>query len=319
MLFPLSKSFSSSGLFNRGGEHTGPLAHRVWNVDYSGSEERTVDLHKVLCQKKPYSEQLRMIKLRSDELGRKDAEFRRAHSEVLRSTERRLDEECKEHQGEWRKGLAAARRRRLQGELSMTQHLKDQSLAFTASRLEMTGRVNSMPTLCGPPPAREDAERTRLREYGPSRLEEQTRHYFQDTRRLKEKIDSRPMTMTKGPRCRPVDVVVEERKALGLASLYKAQRSYKSQLESVGDELNERMWSTRQATREDYQGHLDFLRTARDEAEKQKDAFKEMVQEELEAREERLRSRPKTFAGYTPKLKSDRRLRWEAAMAEIHA
>lgn len=84
MLFPLSKSFSSSRIFQKGGDHWPQQAHRTWSIDQTGHRERTLEIHQILVDKKPYSAQVQLAQKRADAARKRDAVAAQAYSDHIK-------------------------------------------------------------------------------------------------------------------------------------------------------------------------------------------------------------------------------------------
>lgn len=317
MLFPLSKSMSSTRLFQSGGQLSEPILRRQWSAATPGAEERMYEVHKLLTEKKPFEEHLRVAKNGADELRRKDIEFARAHTESIKDLQRRLDEQLKERQGEWVQGLAAARQRRAAGAADIMADLRQKQQDYQGARAEMEARVKTMPMLGGEPPAREGAERDAQRRTRMEAVKEKTKEYFQERRAMQQKLGERPMSMSKGQLRRDPADEIEERKVAKMAQASAAHREYESKVQALYDKHHGRVFVERKKREEDFQAHLDYRLAARDLAASRKAATQEKIKAEFAAREERLNDRTQTFGGYSPKAKSDRRMREEAALADL--
>mmetsp|Transcript_31372 Transcript_31372/g.91579 ORF Transcript_31372/g.91579 Transcript_31372/m.91579 type:complete len:332 (-) Transcript_31372:252-1247(-) len=319
MLFPLSKPMQSTRFFQSGGTHSEPVLRRQWHGTTPGAHERMYEVHRLLTEKKPFSEHLKMASMRTAELRRQDAELSRQHSATIKEMQRRYDDEAKACRREMRAGLAESRRRRSDGAEAIAAAMRDQAKAQQGARADMESRVRSMPMLGGEPPAKESAERAAQREENFMAVKARTKDYFQERKACTQRLAERPMSMSFGEPRRPNDEVIEERKAARMTQGSKAFREYEAQIESVYDKHHQRILAVLKQHKEDFQAHLDHKLAARDEAGARRTAQQRQIREELEGREERLKNRTRGLAGYTPMAKSDRRMRMEAAMEEFAA
>jgi len=320
MLFPLSKGMSSTRLFQSGGVNSDRVIRRTWHGGASGAaDERKYEIHKLVVDRKPFSAHLRLAKSRAEDLRRQDAEFSKEHREGLREMQRRLDEQSQENKRAWMRGLRDARLRKADGAEDVAARLKEQQTTYFAARADMEARVRSLPKLCGEPPAKETAERTAQREARLRAVTDVTKQYVQERKEFQKTLAERPRSLSTGALRRPTAAVVEERKAAGLAQLSQAYKEYEATLQDVHDRHHQRILDERRQMREDFQGHLDFRLAAQDSLKAKHLAQQEQAKREAEERNERIRNRSKSFGGYSPKVKSDRRLREEAALEEIAA
>jgi len=317
MLFPLSKSFTSTRLFQSGGQHGAPAINRTWTGSAPGAEERSLELHRLLTERKPFTEQLRLAKQRSEDLRRKDVEFSRAHKECINDVQRRLDEQAMENRGKTMDGIRDFKRRRADSEGVLSEKMRSQQESYSSQKKEMEERVKELPTLCGEPPAKEAADRREQRVGGRQVLKQQTRQYYEERRAFQDKLSDRPRSFSEGCLGQPKDEIIDERKAAGLAVLSKSARDYEAQLEGLYSKHHQRVKSERKQREEDFQAHLDHRLANADALATRRASLQERVKNEAAEREERLNSRPKGFAGYSPKAKSEQRMRKEAVLAKL--
>lgn len=317
MLFPLSKGFTSTRLFQSGGEHHSPVVNRTWTGHAPGADERSLELHRILTAKKPFAEQLKLAKARSEDLRRKDVEFGRAHKATVAEVQQRLEEEATENRQRTLDGIRDFRRRRAASEGALAENMRAQQEAYTSAKKEMEERVKAQPVLCGEPPTREGVDRREQRHGWKQALKQNTRQYFEERRGFQEKLEARPRSLSAGCLGRPKDDIIDEKKAAGLSVLNQAAREYESQVEGLYSKHHRRVRTERRQREEDFQAHLDHRLACTDALLTRHTALKERVKAEAAEREERLKTRQKSFCGYSPKVKSERRLREEAALAKL--
>jgi len=275
-------------------------------------------VHRLLTEKKPFDEHLRMIKQRSEELRKRDVVYSRAHKASIQELQQRLEEESRESRRALREGIRDFNRRIADREADRKERVQGGNSDFKSQKAEMETRVRSMPALCGEPPAREAMRRICARDEGSQVAKNATNQYYQELRAHKEKLAERPKTLSFGKMGRPKDKILEEKKAAGLAGLSQSSRDYSSHLEGLYDKHHKRTRAQRQQHKENFQAHLDHKLASQDESAARREATKKKIQEELAEREERALSRPKGFGGYLPQEKSDKRLMIEAAHSELH-
>jgi len=282
------------------------------------AEDRTLELHRMLTERKPFEEQLRVAKCRSESLRKQDVDFGRAHKEAIAEVQQRLDEAARENRQKTIDGIREANRMRAASEGVLADRMREQQESYTSQKKEMEERVKGLPKLCGAPPTRETAERREQRTSNRQAMKLQTRQYFEERRALQEKFEERPKrSFSQGAVGRPKDEVIEEKKADGLSALAKTGRDYEAQLEDLYSKHQKRVRAERRQREEDFQAHLDHRLAASDELFARRSALQEKIRSEAAEREERRQSRAKGFHGYSPKAKSERRLREEAARAKL--
>lgn len=319
MLFPLSKSFTSTSLFQSGGQHPAPVAHRVWEGRTPGQEERVVEVHRLLTERKPFSEHMKMIQQRSEALQMRDVFFGRTHKEGIRELQETLDRDAAVVRQQRQEGIRDFKRRRAVSEGALAQTMRDQHEAYSTTKTEMEARVKELPMLGSGPIPRESSERLNKRLNGAADMSAGARQYYEERREFAQKLGERKESLARATPCRPKDHIIEEKKTAGLAALSKTGSDYEAHLVGLYDKHHVRVKHESRKHREDFQAHLDHRLNASEAMASRQEALKQKVTEEKTMREERLVARPRGFAGYSPKAKSDQRLRKEEALAELAA
>lgn len=313
MLFPLSKSFSSTSFFQRGCSTQAAVPHRTWQNENPGAEERALEVHRLLSLKTPYAEHLALIKQRSDDMRRKDVDFGRAHAERLRDLHTAMQDSRREGRREISQRIEEHALRRSQSDSAIAGALKEQAEAWRARQAEMEARVRQMPKLMGDPPSPECAHRVGERDGLAQAIQATTKVYYEERKTQQQRLNGRSKSMSFGIKGPPQDSVIQERKTAGLAAMTALYREYESELNGTHQRQQARTRCERQKMKEDFQAHLDHKTAAADELAARRAAFQKRVKEDAAAFEERANSRQKGWAGYKPQEKSERRIHLEAA------
>lgn len=305
MLFPLSKSFSATSIFQKGGEHHPAPASRTWQIDSSGSRERTQELHQLLTDQKPYSHHLAIIRRRADEGKRADVVRTRAHAEQVRAITQKQTQEMRVRRQNLRESIEKYNADREEGDDQMKRQMRDQQQKFVKWREDMEERVKTNPPIHGAPVKVESRLiRKGLHDEAQKTLKKQSLQYFKEMREFNESLSERkPQEWAPQP--------PPERKPSGAAGVQSTQREYEGFLEGIYRTHHSRVRDTRRTlaaeTRE-----IEERNEARAATSTRLATF---GRGKLDAEEmqERLKTRPKTHGGYTPVVKSDKRMRNEEA------
>mmetsp|Transcript_77102 Transcript_77102/g.160493 ORF Transcript_77102/g.160493 Transcript_77102/m.160493 type:complete len:322 (-) Transcript_77102:473-1438(-) len=316
MLFPLSRDFSATKLFQSGRNEV-PLRHRTWQASVPGAEERALEVHKLLSEKRSYSEHLKRIDQRAEELRSMDQQFAREHRAGLQEMKQRFDEQSQENRRALQQSIREFNHQQNEAKVARAAKFQQERGDYKERRMEMENRVRSMPMINGEGGPRESQERTRARENLGQDFSNVHAQYYQDLHEVKDKLNSRP-NLTIGSKRRSQDDILAERRAQGLAHLGKTTREYCQELEGHYDKHHQRIQNIRQSHQEHFQAHLDHRMAAMDAFNAKLSSQKQLIRDELQAREERVNARGKSYGGYVPKAKSDRRLQLEAAEAELN-
>lgn len=324
MLFPLSKDFSSSGIFQKGGEHNQRPIKRVWTIDHTGSKDRTKELHLLLTDQKPYKHHERLAARRAQEGKKQDDDTLNAWKDHLRDMYQRIDGEAEGRRQEMYSQMRAYKRRNAASDSNLKQMLRDQAKDHLDFLKDMGGRVNSMPPMWGGEPLRETRERTQARKDAHKGVIEQTKDYKQAIKSLNSELDKRgPQEWTAVPR--PSNETIQSRrKAKGLAELTQKKEDYESTLEAMMDREHQRVTSERREMRRQCreadlrlsQEKGDLLKSLND-TQAMKKAELDGIQARVNGRGNGRPDHPEftgyATAGYTPVEKGAKRLRDHAA------
>mmetsp|Transcript_59814 Transcript_59814/g.142440 ORF Transcript_59814/g.142440 Transcript_59814/m.142440 type:complete len:351 (-) Transcript_59814:73-1125(-) len=308
MLFPLSKSFCSSGLFQTGGSE--PLRRRVWSVDHTGKHEKVQELHKLLTDKASYEKHLSLIARQAQEGARADSLRARTYQRHLQEIQERVQEESDERKRKMRQETLQYLRERADRDLERTQGFQTMQKDFSHSMRDMEERVRSRPPIWGEVPEGESRERRAQRAAAQKNVHEKTRQYFREQKELKARLADTPSEYA-ALNHKPVSV--EKRKKEGLEKISRQLKDYDSFLDDIYATHHDRVYGARRELEEENRD-----RTRRKLALTQSHVLSRSTQhlratEELARMKERVRSRPQSFGGYVPVHKSDRRLREEEA------
>jgi len=328
MLFPLSKDFSSSSIFQKGGEHHQAPIKRVWTIDHTGSKDRTKELHLLLTDQKPYSHHERLATKRANDGKKADADRLSAFREDLREMHAKIDGESAERKAEMLRGMRAYRRRKASSESDLRATLRDQGKDHKDFLADMNARTWQMQPIWGKTDEfRETKERTRARGDASRAVVEQTKDYKQMIKGLEADLGNRgPQDWTAVPKpCN--ETIVRHRKAAGLAKLTQDKTQYEAFLDDMDGREHQRALGERHEIR----GRVrdSELRLAGDKTTllKSLNDTNSMKKAELDGIQARVNGRGNgdpnhhefngyATAGYAPVDKSSKRLRDHAAEAQ---
>lgn len=238
MLFPLSKGFSSSSIFQKGGAHHERPIKRVWTVDHTGSAERTKELHHLLKRTKPYVsyKQHEMLATSRAEEGKKqDAARMSAWRRDLGEIYDNIDAQANDRRDETHNRIVALRSRNKASRDNLKQTLKQQRKDHKDFLDDMQQRVNDMPYIWGGEPIRETVERRQARKDAYFGVKQQTKDYQKEIGDLKDALDNRgPQEWTAMPRVSS-DTIIMRRKAQGIKMLTQTQREWEAALVDMED------------------------------------------------------------------------------------
>lgn len=244
MLFPLSKDFSASSIFQKG-EHSVKPISRVWSIDHTGSAERTKELHLLLTDQKPYKCHERLATRRAQEGKHADAERMSVFKEDLRDMYQRIDGEAEERRQEMQREMRAYRKRNADHDASLQGTLRDQAKDHQNFLRDMNERVTGMPPMWGGEPPRETRAQTRARSEAAKGVIQQTKDYKQMIHSLSATLDNRgPQEWTAVPKPSN-DAIVRKRKAMGLAKMTQAKAEYEAMREECEDKEQRRVAAER--------------------------------------------------------------------------
>lgn len=324
MLFPISKDFGSSSIFQKGGAHSEKPIHRVWTIDHTGSAERTKELHLLLTDQKPYKCHERLASKRAQEGKKQDAATMSAWREHLRDMNQRIDGEAGERKQEMLRQMRAYKNRNASSDSNLRHMLKDQAKDHFDFLQDMSSRVHDMPPMWGGEPLRETRERTRARSETHKGVIQQTKDYKQMIKTLSTELDNRgPQDWTAVPRPSN-DAIVQKRKAKGLAMMTQAKEDYEAVLEGIDERESERVAAERRETKMHIReselrlsGEKTRLLQALTDTSNQKKAELDGIQARVNGRGSGRPDHPEfagyATAGYKPVQLSSTRLRDHAA------
>jgi len=327
MLFPLSKDFSSSSIFQRGGEHHDRPINRVWSIDHTGSADRTKELHLLLTDQKPYAHHERLATRRAQEGKKADAGRLSAFREDLREMHQRLDGESNERRQEMFAGMRASKKRNAASDSNLRQTLRDQAKDHVEFLSDMSTRVWQTQPIWGKTDEfRETRERTRARSEAHKDVIQQTKDYKQSIKNLEADLGNRgEQDWTAQPRPSN-DLIQKHRKAAGIAKLTQGKEVYESFLEGMEEREHTRVLGERRELKR--QGREADLRLSADKTKllQSLNDTQSAKKAELDAIQARVNGRGNghpahaefsgyATAGYAAVEKSSKRLRDHAAEA----
>lgn len=318
MLFPLDKSFCSSRFYQSGGSHEEPVRRCPYTIDHAGSSERTLELHRLLVDQKPFKAHKQVIMRRAEEGRIRDCGFRREHNEHIKSVQADLDEKAGHERQALKRRIREHREQRSSSDAALASTMTAQKKDYTDWRNEMEAKVRAMPPLCGDPPAPEDRAVTHARAEARKKMVQSSKDYKEKQQGIKDALDQRSpsVPILRGPKA---DHVIEKKKASGLLALSKQHREYESHLEDLYDRHEDRkqdnLHQTRQAIADANVTRREVLMASM----KDRSASMANSKQELADLKERVNGKHKPFAGYVAMHKSDKRLREELAHRDIAA
>jgi len=249
MLFPLSKDFSSSSIFQKSGQHHEKPIHRVWSIDHTGSAERTKELHLLLTDQKPYAHHERLATRRANDGKKMDQDRMNLWKEDLRDMNQKIDGESEERRQEMIGHMRLTKQRNCASDTDLKNRLRDQKQDHLNFLNDMNGRVGALAPLGSPEPPRESKERTRDRAGGQKAVNQQTKDYKDMIKELGGALDARgPQEWTAVPKPSN-DAIVQRRKAKGLAEITQAKETYEAMMESMEERECVRVAGERRETR----------------------------------------------------------------------
>lgn len=310
MLFPLSKSFCATHIFQSGGAYHEQPRKRVWQTDDAESANKTRDLHKLVTSKKPYEEHVALARTYGEIQWEADRERAKSHFAAINEVRSRLDERAKEDRQELRRHNREYKEMRSAREAGLKADLREQVGDFYTWRKDMEARIATNPKLGRDPRPCESEDRAQQREEARRAVRTQTSKYMKEQAAMKKSYSDSIVKFRKGA---TDETAIEERKAAKAAERSKHLKDWEAHLEKIHDTHSERIAEVRQ-------GHLDRLRETKQRIETQSLSRSDCIeQEKMRGKAEaaalaaKMQNRPKGFCGYTPKSKSDKRLREEEA------
>lgn len=249
MLFPLSKDFSGTSIFQRSGEHHERPGKRVWTVDHTGSKDRIKELHLLLTDQKPYAHHERLATKKANEGKKADADRLKAFREDLHEMHAKIDGEANERRQEMYRSIREFNQRRSASDSNLRQMLHDQAKEHSNFLNEMHARTWSMGPMWGGEPTRETAERTKMRIQASKDVHQGCRDYKQSIKDLKAELQNRgPQEWTAVPRPSN-DKIQMQRKAAGIAKLTQDKEQYENFLDAMAESEHQRVLGERREMR----------------------------------------------------------------------
>lgn len=325
MLFPLSKDFSSTGIFQSGQHNARPVG-RVWSIDHTGSKDRIKELHLLITDQKPYAHHERLATRRAQEGKKLDADTMSAWKRNLSEMNERIDGESAVRRQDMIAGIRDFNKRKAASTSDLKQMLREQGKGHIDFLNEMNDRVGKVPNCSYHPGGqpREHPERTQARNEAFKGLTMQVQEYKQGVKTLEAELAKRgPQEWTAVPKPSN-DAIVERRKAQGIKVLTQAKNDYEGFLEGMEDREQQRVNEERRANRErcrEADTRLGADKTKLLQAMQDLSASKKAELDGIQARVNgRGNGRPDhpdfsgyATAGYTPVHKSNGRMRDHAA------
>eukprot|EP00747_Dinoflagellata_sp_TGD_P207208 gnl/TRDRNA2_/TRDRNA2_80798_c0_seq1.p1 gnl/TRDRNA2_/TRDRNA2_80798_c0~~gnl/TRDRNA2_/TRDRNA2_80798_c0_seq1.p1 ORF type:complete len:349 (-),score=78.39 gnl/TRDRNA2_/TRDRNA2_80798_c0_seq1:147-1193(-) len=316
MLFPLDKNFTSTGIFQKSGNHSISHKSRVWSIDHRGSHARTLELHALLTEKKPFQAHLDMCQRRADEGRERDSLAAREHASKMKAMQDRMAQQADMERQAMQRGIRDFNMRRAQSDSNLKESMNQMRKDYTNWQKEMSARVGDLPVIWGGDPIRETQERTMARSGRQDELKQMSKDHFTGIKELKKKLDNRGVTdMTPPAKPSGQDDYIEAKKAEGLATLSKNFKDYESKLEALYNGHTERALEERMKRKAE---HAELNRKAMERSMSLTTGLGDSHKQrslELKQMKDRVAAKPKSFGGYQQKIKSDKRLRDELAEA----
>lgn len=311
MLFPLSKTFCASSIFQRGGEHHEAPKQRMWTVDNSNVVSKTSDLHKLLASKRPYEHHLQLARTYSEPARLALRENSKRHAQSIIDLNRRMEDQARVERVAMQRRIREFGEARESNDAAFVAKLRGQSKDYLAWREEMSKRVGAVPALGSEGVPRESAERIQQREDQRRAVGIEARRYIEEQHRMQEKLSS-VIEVVRVDR-RGEEEALESRKAAKAAAMRRDFLDHEGSVEDMYGKHDERIKRVQQAHRERHAERCQRLK------EKDLDNTMEFKRKAMSDRKEideltqRINSRARSFGGYQPFLKSDKRLRDELA------
>mmetsp|Transcript_26745 Transcript_26745/g.61611 ORF Transcript_26745/g.61611 Transcript_26745/m.61611 type:complete len:344 (+) Transcript_26745:61-1092(+) len=309
MLFPLSKSFCSSGLFQSGGSE--PLKRRVWSVDQAGKDAKVSQLHELLTSKASYQKHLDMIAKQTEEGVRADAARTRTYRAHLQEIQDRVEEEAEERKRKMHEETLQYMRQRSRKDLERSQGFQTLQRDSAQHIRDMEERVRAKPPIWGEPPERESQDRRSQRAASMKNQHAQTRQYFRECKERKEHLAAEGSPYTSSP-SRPL-TNYERRRREGLDKLSRQLRDYDSFLNDVYTYHHTRVYDERRRVDDEHYDRTRRKLALTHSHSMSRSLEQARIREDIADIKERMRTRPRSYGGYVPVEKSDRRRREEEA------
>jgi hypothetical protein len=324
MLFPLSKDFSSSSIFQKSGDHHARPIKRVWSIDKTGSAERTKELHKLLTDQKPYRHHEQLAAKKAKEGQKQDAETMRLWRDHLGDMNARIDGESTERRREMYQQIRDFNNRRAASNANLTQTMRDQAKGHGEFLNDMSTRVQNMPPIMGDKPPRETVARTQARTDAFKAVTTDAQAYKRMIGDLRTQLDNRGDQEWAAQPKPSNDAIVKKRKAAGLAVMTQAKEDYEAVLEGIADQEHRRFLQNRRELRKLCRESEDRLTGEKSRLSQSMGDLHAAKRGELDAIQARVNGRGSgrpdhpefvgyATAGYIPVHKSNSRLRDHAA------
>eukprot|EP00929_Paragymnodinium_shiwhaense_P119720 TRINITY_DN91618_c0_g1_i1.p1 TRINITY_DN91618_c0_g1~~TRINITY_DN91618_c0_g1_i1.p1 ORF type:complete len:359 (-),score=97.79 TRINITY_DN91618_c0_g1_i1:122-1198(-) len=316
MLYPLSKSFSSTRLFQSGGVTSDPVPRRVWSLDNIDLKDKVADLHQVIFRKLPYEKQLEVSRKYAEGQRQRDIDHARGHKTMMLEVSDRMAETAREERATVQSRIRDFKDKKVESDATRQRAFRTQGKEWVVWRDEMQGRVAEMPALGSEGVPKETPERAREREDAKRSMKLRQKEYFQNNRAVTERLTEMASEARQNrPRGQSVDAAVEKKKAVGLRELSKSQRGWEGALEEMYGRHTDRIGEVQTGHLERRKEQLEKTKTGQLAMQLKIASQSKAGAKELKAREARMATRPKMMGGYNPVKKSDKRMREEEVFA----
>eukprot|EP00928_Gymnodinium_smaydae_P064316 TRINITY_DN47686_c0_g1_i1.p2 TRINITY_DN47686_c0_g1~~TRINITY_DN47686_c0_g1_i1.p2 ORF type:complete len:348 (-),score=85.08 TRINITY_DN47686_c0_g1_i1:44-1087(-) len=310
MLFPLSKGFCSTRVFQTGSHHEPPRKTAYVNSN-TDVENKTRDLHRLLHDRKPYEEHLELARSYAESQRQADAERAKNHAASIKVLNASMDERARQERAELRRRMGDFRDARQSRDEELRTNMRNTSMDFQEWRTGMQGRVNSLGKIWGGAPEPETEERVQQREDRRRNMKAASKKYLKDMDVLRRTLSD---SVVKPYRGVEAEEAAEERKRAATAAMSQTARDWESHLESLYKKHDQRIRQVQRGHRERHLERQDEIEQERQALTMRFEATAKKAKAEITARDAKIASRPKGFAGYQPLEKSEKRLRVEKAL-----
>lgn len=312
MLFPLSKDFCSTRVFQTG-THSEPPRKPAYTHSNPELENKTRDLHRLLHEKKSYQEHLDLARSYSETQRLADQDRAKSYLKGIKDVQAENDARGAKDRAEVARRIREHRESRESRDDDLRGSMRATSLEYTDWRTSMQGRVKNLGKIWGGAPVQEGEERQQMREENRRNMRLGSRRYMQEQEALRRSLSA---SIVKTYRGTSMEEAAEERKRTATTAMSQTARDWESHLESLYKKHDDRI---RQVQRGHVTRHLErveSLESGRLAVTTRLDATAKKAKAETQARDQRIATRSKGFAGYQPLEKSEKRLRVEKALQD---